>query len=148
MIEAARRSVAQQSVDAAFVEVLAPDEIEPALARLAKQGTQALLAATSPLLFTERRTIIKFAMTHRWPMIGWTREWAEDGALLSYGIDLAANHRRAAYFVDRILKGTKPADLPVEQPTRIELVVNKKTASMLGLTIPQTVLLQADKVIE
>ena len=92
--------------------------------------------------------LVKLAMANRWPVISWTREWAEDGALLSYGIDTAANYRRSAYYVDRILKGAKPGDLPIEQPTKIEMVLNRKTAQALGLTLPQTILLQADRVIE
>ena len=81
-------------------------------------------------------------------MIGGGRAWAEEGALLSYSADPLANYRRAAYYVERILNGTKPGDLPIEQPTRVEMVINRRTAGLLRLTIPPALLLQAERVIE
>ncbi len=148
MMKAAERSVAQRSVEARFAEVGRPDEIEPAISRLAKEGAQALVVFASPMFGNERRQIIKLALAHRWAAIGWQREFAEEGGLLSYGADTVANYRRAAYYVDRILKGAKPGDLPIEQPTKLELVVNAKTAKALGLSISSEILLRADKVIE
>jgi len=85
---------------------------------------------------------------HRWPLIGGLHEFAEEGALLSYGADRTALYRRAAYYVDRILKGTKPGDLPIELPTKFELVVNARTAKALNLSITSELLLRADKVIQ
>ena len=88
------------------------------------------------------------ALKHRLPGIYWVRDFVEEGGLMSYGVSLGDVGRRAAYFVDKLLKGAKPADLPVEQPTKFELFINLKTARALGLTIPQTLLLRADQVIE
>jgi len=148
IMEAARRSVARSSIEGRFVEAAIPDEIDPAILRLAKEGSQALVVLASPLLVSERRRIVKLAAAHRWPVIAWSSEWAEAGALLSYGGNTSANFRRAAYYVDRILKGTKPGDLPIEQPTIFELVINLKTANALGIAIPQSMLLRADRLIE
>jgi putative ABC transport system substrate-binding protein len=143
-----RRSVAQHSVEARFAEVGRPEEIEPALSRLAKEGVQALVVMPGQAIGVERRRIVKLALAHRWPVVAGGRVFAEDGALLSYGADTVATYRRAAYFVDRILKGAKPGDLPIEQPTKFELVINLKTAKAIGLTISQDLLFRADKVIE
>jgi len=148
LMEPARRSAAQRSVEARFAEAASPEEIEPAISRLAKEGAQALVVMPGTLLRVEKRRIVKFALAQRWPVIGSRREWAEEGTLLSYGVDVSAIYRRAAYYVDRILKGAKPGDLPIEQPTRFELVVNLKTAKAIGLTISQSLLFRADKVME
>jgi len=147
-MQAAHRSVAQRSVEARFAEVARPEEIEPAISRLAKEGARALVVMSSPMLSSERRRIVKLALSHRWAVIGPQREFAEEGALLSYGADASANFRRAAYYVDRILKGAKPADIPIEQPTKFELVINGKTATTLGVKIPNSILVRADKVIK
>jgi putative ABC transport system substrate-binding protein len=148
LLKAAQRSAKQHSVDARFAEAARPEEIESALSRLAKEGAQALVVISSAFFGNERQRIVRLALERRWPVVAYTRKWTEDGALLSYGIDSRAHYRRAAYFVDRILKGTKPGDLPIEQPMTLELVINRKTAKALGLTIPQSLLISADKVIE
>jgi len=148
VMEAARRSAAQYSVEARFAEAASPEQIEPAISRLAKEGAQALVVMPGALFTAERRRIVRLALAQRWPVVAGQRTFAEDGALLSYGANSLANFRRAAYYVDRILKGTKPGDLPIEQPTKFELVVNLKTAKALGLTISQDLLFRADKVIE
>lgn len=103
---------------------------------------------SSKLTTVSRQQIVEFAARQRLPVVSGWGPWAQAGALLSYGPDLNASVRRAATYVDRILKGANPANLPVEQPTRFELVINRKTAKALELTIPQSVLLRADRVIE
>ncbi len=95
-----------------------------------------------------REHLARVALQYQLPSIYWERDYVEAGGLVSYGASLTDVGRRAAYFVDRILKGTKPADLPVEQPTKFDLVINLKTAKALGLTIPQSVLVRANHVIE
>jgi putative ABC transport system substrate-binding protein len=147
-MENARRSVTQHSVEARFAEAAGPEEIEPALSRLAKEGVQALIVMPGTTFSTEPRRVVKFAQAHRWAMIGGWREFAEEGALLSYGADRLALSRRAAYYVDRILKGAKPGDLPIEQPTKFELMINMKTAKALKLEIPRELAVRADRVIE
>jgi putative ABC transport system substrate-binding protein len=100
------------------------------------------------LTVLNRRQIVEFAMQQRLPLISELRQFAEAGALISYGASLADLLRRAAGHVDKILRGAKPADLPVEQPTKFELIINMKTAKALGLAIPPSLLLQADQIIE
>ena len=147
-MKAAERSAARYRIEAKFAEVARNDEVEPALLRLAAEGVEGLVVLSSPLLTFERKRIIKLSLTRRWPVMATGRGWANEGALLSYGEDASANYRRAAYYVDRILKGTKPGDLPIEQPTKLELVINLKTAKSIGLAIPPELLIRADKVIE
>ena len=108
----------------------------------------ALLVLSDPLVFTHRVAINDFALRQRLPTMQGLREYTQDGGLMSYGPDFVVMFRRAADFVDKILKGAKPADLPVEQPLTYELVINLKTAKALGLTIPPAILLRADEVIE
>jgi putative ABC transport system substrate-binding protein len=103
---------------------------------------------TEPLTRTHRSEISEFALKHRLPMIAEIRDFAEAGGLLTYGPSLVDLWRQAATYVDKILKGAKPGDLPVEQPTKFELVLNLKTAKALGLTIPQSVLIRADEIIQ
>ncbi len=148
VMAAARRSAARHSVEARFAEVAKLEDIEPAISRLAKEGAQALLLMTGLILSTERRRVVKLALAHRWPVVAGGRAFVEDGALLSYGADGSAMYRRAAYYVDRILKGTKPADLPIEQPTKFELVLNMKTAKALKLDISRELAVRVDRVIE
>ncbi len=147
-VDVPRRSAVQHSVEARFAEVASSEEIEPALLRLAKEGAQALVVLPGALLTAERRRVVKFALAQRWPVISASRQYAEDGALLSYDADRSANHRRAAYYVDRILKGAKPSDLPIEQPMKFELVINMKTAKALKLEISRELAVRADRLIE
>jgi len=113
-----------------------------------RERAHALMTSPGPVLNTHRTRIVDFAMKNRLPAIYPDSEFVNAGGLMSYAPNLPDLWRRAATFVDRILKGTKPADLPVEQPTKFELVINLKTAKALGLTIPQTLLLRADRVIQ
>jgi putative ABC transport system substrate-binding protein len=148
LMHAAQRSIVRFSVEGRFAEVASPKEIVPAISGLANEGSQALVVLASPILLSERRRIIELTEGRRWPLAAWSREWPVDGALLSYGSDFSANMRRAAYYVDRILKGAKPGDLPIEQPTRFYLVINKRTADALGLAISTELFAHADEVIE
>lgn len=147
-VKAARRSLEHYRVDGYFGRVARPDDIEAAIVRLAKDGVQALIVMPGVFLSSYRERIVTAALAQRWPMVTGSREYAEAGALLSYGTAPAALYRRSAYYVDRILKGANPGDLPIEQPAIFEMVVNLKTAKSLGLTIPQTILVRADRVIE
>jgi putative ABC transport system substrate-binding protein len=124
------------------------EELEVAFAELAKQRLDALLVTVEP--FTRRHLvrILEFCGSHRIPSMFEESSYVEAGGLMSYGPDLREIFRRAAVYVDKILKGAKPADLPVEQPLKFQLVINTKTAKTLGLTIPQTLLLRADQIIE
>lgn len=124
-----------------------PTDYSDAFARIVHERPDALLVAQNTSNFAQRRRIVDFATENRLPSIFHYREAVEAGGLMSYGADLADLYRRAAVYVDRILKGSKPGDLSVEQPTKFELVINLKTAQALGITIPPTVLFQADKVI-
>ena len=128
--------------------VRAPDEIESAFAKMATDPAEALVILDDPLMSVQRRGIVELAMLQRLPTVSTERSYAEAGALLSYGASFSDLFRRAATYVDKILKGAKPADLPVEQPTKFDLVINLKTAKALGLTIPPIVLARADEVIE
>jgi putative ABC transport system substrate-binding protein len=130
------------------LEVRRPDDIDGALMTAVWQNAGAMIAVEDPLTTDYRHQITEFAAEHRLPAIYGLRMFVDAGGLLSYGADLADLYRRAAVYVDRILKGAKPSDLPVEQPTKFELVVNLKTAKALGLAIPSTVLAIADEVIE
>jgi putative ABC transport system substrate-binding protein len=107
----------------------------------------ALMVMASPLFFSHRAQLVEFATKNRLPAMFFAREFVEAGGLMAYGPSLHEQFRRAATYVDKILKGAQPADLPVEQPTKFELIVNLKTAQALGLTIPPTLLFQADEVI-
>ena len=131
------------------LEVRSAGEIEGAFRAATEWHASALLVIATASLDQEARRVVERAATHRLPaMYSFRGFYMGEGGLISYGADLVDVWRRAAVFVDKILKGTKPADLPVEQPTRFELVINMKTAKALGLTIPQSVLLRADHVIQ
>lgn len=129
------------------VDIRRPEEIEPAFAILQREQAQAVIVVHEALIFANRRHIVELAARHRLAAVYGDREYVMTGGLMSYATNITENYRRAAGYVDRIFKGAKPGDLPVEQPTKFELVVNIKTARALGLTIPQDFLLRADEVI-
>ncbi|MGH9650140.1 MAG: ABC transporter substrate-binding protein [Terriglobales bacterium] len=130
------------------VQASTASQIEAALGAMKQERAGGMIVLADPLFMTQRRQITELAVKNRVPAMFWTRELAEAGGLMSYGQDLAEHFRRAATYVDKILKGAKPAELPVEQPMKLELVINRKTAKALGLVIPQELLLRADEVIE
>ena len=144
-IDAAARSLA---VNVQALGVREPDDFGVAFSAMTRERPDALFLVTDALTSLNRKRVIEFTATHRIPAMYEFSSYVDDGGLMSYGSNIEDSFRRAAYFVDRILKGVKPADLPMEQPTRYYLVVNLKTAKTLGLTIPQSVLLRADRVIE
>ena len=130
------------------VEARGRDELERVFAAIARERVDAVVVQSDPIFFTARRQIVDLTMQYRLPAVFHAREVVEIGGLMSYGGSLAHQFRRAAVYVDKILKGAKPGDLAVEQSTKIELAVNLKTAKALGLTIPQSLLLRADEVIQ
>jgi putative ABC transport system substrate-binding protein len=135
-------------VKAFAVTVRSEAEIQKAIAELGREPNGGLVALTDSFLTVHRKSIIELAARHKIPAIYWVGNMAEEGGLIAYGVDYIDLFRRAATYVDKILKGAKPAELPVEQPSKYELVINGRTARALGLTIPQSLLISAKKVIE
>ena len=131
-----------------LVAVRGPDEFDRAFSTMAKERAEALIVFPSTMLFNERRRIVDLAAKTHLPAIYQSRQFVDIGGLISYGASISDLIRDAATYVDKILKGAKPADLPVEQPTKFEMVVNLKTAKALGITIPQSVLIRANEVIQ
>ena len=129
-------------------EVRDAGALEKVFAASNKQRPDGLYVLRSPLMFANDKRIVGFALKSRLPSVYERREEVDAGGLMSYGADFAESYRRVAYYVDKILKGAKPADLPVEQPTKFELVINLKTAKQIGVTIPQSMLYRADKVVK
>jgi putative ABC transport system substrate-binding protein len=130
------------------VEVQSANDFEPAFAQMNKAGETALLVILSPMITFNSRRIVELALKYRLPGMYPTKQFAEEGGLMSYGPLIGDLYRRAATHVDKILKGAKPGELPVEQPTKFELVINLQTAKQIGVTIPPSVLARADKVIK
>ena len=129
-------------------EVRSPDDLEAALRSLAGERVDIVVVCQDSMLTSQRNRIVALASAARLPVMAAFREFAEAGALITYGINVGDNYQRAAAYVDKILKGAKPHDLPVELPTKLEMVINLKTAKALGLSVPGTMLTQADQVIE
>jgi putative tryptophan/tyrosine transport system substrate-binding protein len=144
-IEIAAASFARKLVP---VEVRLPDEFDAAFQAWGRERVDLGLVFQDGMFLSQRRRIAALATTSRLPIMYTLREHVEDGGLMSYGIDLRESFRRGANYVDKILKGAKPGDLPVELPTKLELVINLKTANALGLNIPPSIMVRADEVIE
>ena len=147
MLQAIRDAAQPQHIELQVVEAKTPADFENAFAVLAKGRAEALLVAEHTMLVAEAARIAQLARSHRLPTVGFV-QIADAGGLLSFGVDFPALWHRAATFVDKILKGAKPSDLPVEQPIRFEVVVNLKAAKELGLSIPPSVLVRANRVIQ
>ena len=134
-------------VQAQYLEVRVPKDIEIAFGSASKRRADAVLALQNPVLTFARKQVVMLALKNRMPAAYHSIEFVEDGGLMTYSVSITDLFRRAAAYVDKILKGAKPADLPVEQPTKFEFIINLKTAKQIGLTIPPNVLARADKVI-
>jgi len=149
MLHASERAARSLSLRLQALRVERPGDYATAFAEARRHRAQALVVLGSGLNYANRARIVELAAKHHLPTMYHTRDYVVDsGGLISYGVDTYALGRRAATYVDKIFKGAKPADLPVEQPTKFELMVNLKTARALGITIPRSILLRADKVIE
>jgi putative ABC transport system substrate-binding protein len=148
VLDHVRTAAGRLGVKVLPVEARTPQEIETAFSMMRRQNAGAALVQSDPFLNQQFSQIAELAVKNRLPSIAVFSEYAEAGGLMSYGQNLAGEIRRAATYVEKILKGAKPGDLPVEQPTKFELIINGKTAKALGLKIPQSLLIMADKVIE
>ena len=144
-LESAAQSVGIQS---SFLDVRKREDIGPAIDGAVKQRVGALVVSINTLTQNNSKLIVELAAKHRLPVIYQSREFVVDGGLISYGVNYPDLYRRAADYVDKIFKGAKPGDLPIERPTKFDLVINLKTAKTLGIKIPQTVLLRADELIQ
>jgi len=147
-VELSQAAAAQLGLTIQTFEIRSPDELETAFDAMAKAGMQGLTTNADGLGFTHRAVIAKFAQARRLPLAAFSRESLEPGALMSYGVDNIAICRRTAVYVDKILRGATPAELPVEQPTKFEFLINLKTANALDIKISPTLLSRADEVIE
>ena len=148
MLKNVQAAAQKANVEVLPVEARTLQEIETAFLVMTKENAGAIIVGLDPFFNQQVRQIAELAAKHRLPSISAYAVYAESGGMMSYGSSLTDNFRRAATYVDKILKGAKPADLPIEQPTKFELVINLKTAKALGLTIPQSLLQRADQVIE
>lgn len=146
--ESVQSGAQNTSVKVLIAEARTPQEIETAFALLAGENADAVIVGAAPLFAVRRPQVAQLAIKHSMPTIFGNRAYVEAGGLMSYGYKMTENYSRAASYVDKIHKGTKPGDLPVEQPSTLELVINLKTAKTLGLMIPPSLLLRADEVIQ
>ncbi|MSP96592.1 MAG: ABC transporter substrate-binding protein, partial [Betaproteobacteria bacterium] len=148
VLEIVRAAGQKRGVKILRVEARTPQEIDNAFSSVRQQNAGALIVLLEPFFQQQKSQIAELTAKHRLPAMAADRVYSEAGVLMSYGQSVAGQYRRAAYYVDKIFKGAKPGDLPVERPTIFELVINGKTAKALGLKIPQSLLISADKVIE
>ena len=148
VLKEAEPAAAAFGVKVKSLDVLDPTDIETIFREVDKEHTDALLLLPSFVLNSQRKQVVELAIKSRLPTMFYDPEWVEDGGLMSYGISFADLYQRAATYVDKILKGAKPGDLPIEQPQKFELVINLKAAKQIGLTIPPNVLARADRVIK
>ena len=144
-VKAAARSL---GVSLQVLEACEPNQFEGAFAAMATGRVEALLVVTDSMFILHRARLVNLAAKSRIPTVYPESQYVEEGGLMTYGVNVADLYRRAATYVDKVLKGAKPAELPIEQPTKFELVINLKTAKQIGLTIPPNVLARADKVIK
>ena len=147
-VEELKKLAPPLSIELSFVAVRMPEQFETAFVGIRQAEAQALYIIDDPFFWAQRKTLLNLVSKSGLPTIHDLRRWPEEGALMSYGPDLHDLFRRAAIYVDRILKGAKPADLPVEQPTKFELLINLKTANSLGIDVPMHLQQLADEVIE
>jgi len=148
MMNEAEEAARALGVHLRFVAVGGPDELQQAFSAIGAARADTVLVFPSPMLFTERKRIVDLATQHRLPLMAMGKEFVQLGGLMSYGADITDLNRRCVFYVDKILKGAKPTDLPVEQPTKFDLFINLKTAQMLGIEIPTSLLARVDEVIE
>jgi putative ABC transport system substrate-binding protein len=148
LLQGAADAARKLGVELRVARVKYPQDIDGAFSTMMTDRTEAVVVLPGPLTFIERRRIADLTIQHLLPAAFWRRGFVEVGGLLSYGIDYGDQFRRGAAYVEKILKGAKPSDLPVEQPSKFELVINLKTAKALGIAVPATLLAQADEVIE
>jgi len=139
---------AATGIDLQVLDATSPSDFDTAFSAMTKARAGALIVFPSPMFYVNYRHLVDLAAKHRLPAMYVFREAVEAGALMSYGANIPDLLRQAAAYVDKILRGSKPADLPIEQPSKFELVINMKTAKALGLTIPRSLLLRADQIIE
>jgi putative ABC transport system substrate-binding protein len=148
VLDSSKRAAGVLGLRLETFEVRTSEDFEAAFARIRQSRAEGVTYIQTPLFFHQRAKIADLAIKHRLPLVAGIRPQTEAGALLSYNNDLRQMYRQVAMYVDRILRGAKPADLPVQEPTTFELVINLKTAKAIGLTIPPSLLLRADQVIE
>jgi putative ABC transport system substrate-binding protein len=148
MVKEAEAAARTLRIQLRFVEMREPNELERAFSTIIREHPDALVVFPSTMLFAERARIVALAAKHRLPSVFNNRQAVELGGLIGYGTSLPELLRRTGIYIDKVLKGARPADLPVEQPTKFELVINLTTAKALGVTIPPSLLLRADRVID